>query len=162
MSSFADWKRVFEVNMHKIIKDIAEKSEVKQAIIDYNQEQLSQGIDSLGQRIETIASQEQNSGYPYSKYTVKIRGSEGLQVNNVDLNYTGQLWNSMEVEVSEKGMKVMADTKKSGGDVKDNFESRFDFFGLTEKNKKGFAIWVLSDYLKPALLQLFTSAKTSL
>lgn len=162
MASFSDWLKVFEVNIHDVIKDIAEKSEVKQSIIDYNQEQLSQGIDSLGQRIETIASQEQNSGYPYSKYTVKIRGSEGLQVNNVDLKVTGQLWDSMEVEVANEGMIVNADTNKSGGDVMDNFESRFDFWGLTKKNKKGFAIWVLSDYLKPALLKFFTTAKTSL
>jgi hypothetical protein len=144
---FSDFKPVFDINIHDVLQTIFEKQEVQDAIISYNQEQLSQGLDAKGQRIETIASQEQNSGYPYSRYTVKIRGSEGLQVNNVDLKVTGELWASMEVKVNNTNAEVLADMNKPDGNVMDNFESKYDFWGLIKNNLNGLAVWVLQDYL---------------
>jgi hypothetical protein len=144
---FSDFKPVFDINMNDILKTIMQNKEVQDSIISYNQEQLSQGLDAKGQRIETIAATEQNTGYPYSIYTVKLRGSEGLQVNNVDLKVTGDLWASMEVKVNNTNAEVLADMQKSDGNVMDNFDKSFDFWGLTKNNLTGFATWVLSDFL---------------
>jgi len=144
---FADYKPIFDINIHDVLQTIFDKDEVKEAIVKYNQEQLSHGIDAKGQRIETIAATEQNTRYPYSIYTVKLRGSRGLQVNNVDLNDTGQLWASMEVKVNVINAEILADMQKENGNVMDNFSQKYDFFGLTKQNLTGFATWVLSDYL---------------
>jgi hypothetical protein len=149
MEWFTEFKTSKDIDLNGLIQETLNIPEVKKSIIEYNQDQLSQGIDANGLRIETIAAQEQNNGYPYSKYTVKMRGEEGLQVHNVDLKVTGELWKSMEVIVNSEGAIVKADTKKGNNDVMDNFEPKYDFWGLTQKNKEGFLIWDFLDYFLP-------------
>ena len=152
MKDFAEFRKLINsINISDLITECLETKEAKEAIIKYNQEQLQNGIDAKGQVIETIASQEQNSGYPYAMYTVKERGEQGLQVQNVDLKVEGIFWNSMEVKVSDNKTEVIADFNKGANDIRDNFEKRFDFLGLTDENLKGFGQWVLSDLLREKL-----------
>ena len=147
ITSFLDYIPIFKMDIPLMVKECIETDEAKKALIGYNQEQLQQGIDAKERVIETIASQEQNSGYPYSRYTVAIRGSEGLQVDNVDLRVTGEFYNSMEVKVTEKETEILADFNKGANDIRDNFDKSYDFLGVIQENLKGFGEWVLLDLL---------------
>lgn len=156
MDKFSDYKKYFEIDIMSIIVDILNTNESKRMLINYNQEsQLSKGIDAKGQRIETIASQEQNSGFPYSRYTVKLRGESGLQVTNVDLKDTGEFWKSFDVKVTNESTEIFADFNKPDGNIMDNFERRFDFLGLTDENLEGFVWNYLFDILAKRLESQF-------
>jgi hypothetical protein len=143
MNSFLDYIPIFKQDIPLLIEQSLDTNEAKESIISMNQEQLQKGIDSKGTRIETIASQEQHSGYPYSRYTVKLRGEQGLQVQNVDLKDTGAFYDSMNVEVTKEQTKVLADFDKPDGNIMDNFNKSYDFLGLTKDNLKGFVQWCL-------------------
>jgi len=131
MDSFADYKPLLEIDIPELIFECLNTDEVKDAIIILNQdEQLKKGIDSLEQRIETIASQEENSGFPYSRFTVSERTNKGLQVQNVDLKDTGDFYNSFDVKVTTENTEVLADFDKPDGNILDNFDSSYDFLGL--------------------------------
>jgi len=147
MKSFSEYIPIFQINMNDVISTIMNNDEVKQSIIDYNQEQLQSGIDSLGQRIQTIAASEQDTNQVYSLYTIQMRASKGLQTGNVDLKDTGEFYNSMNVKVNENNVEVLADFDKPDGNIMDNFDNKYDFLGLTKENLKGFGIWVVSDFL---------------
>lgn len=156
MDKFTDYKKYFELDIQSMITDILNTNESKRMLINYNQEsQLSKGIDAKGQRIETIASQEQNSGFPYSRYTVKLRGESGLQVQNVDLKDSGEFWKSFDVKVTNENTEIIADLNKPDGNIMDNFESRFDFLGLTDENLEGFTWHYLFDILAEKLESQF-------
>jgi hypothetical protein len=136
---FIDFKKHFEIDISEVLRQSIE--ETKQDVINYNQkEQLSEGIDAKGQRIETIASQEQNTGYPYGRMSVSKRGARGLQVDNVDLNITGAFWSSFDVKVTRERTEVLADWNIHGDDIRDNFDKRFDFLGLTNNSKENY-VW---------------------
>ena len=136
--NFSDFKKHFTVDISEILKQSIQ--ETKQDIIDYNQkEQLSEGLDALEQRIETISSTEQNTGYPYGRMSVSLRGESGLQVDNVDLRITGAFWKSFEVKVTKQTTEVLADFRIHGSDIRDNFDTRFDFLGLTKNSLENYA-----------------------
>lgn len=160
MDKFSDYKKYFDVDFNKLVNQTLQIKEVKKDIIKYNQdEQLQEGIDSRGQFIETIASQEQNSGYPYSIYTVKLRGEAGLQVDKVDLKDTGAFYNSFDVEVRKDEFEVLADFSKGGSDIRDNFSSDYDFLGLTENSLENF-VWVsFFPYFEKNLEEYFAKLK---
>lgn len=141
IKKFSDYKKYFQIDFNQAINDCMKINEVQKDIITYNQEQLTDGIDSNGKVIETIASQEQKSGFPYARFTVSERSKKGLQVRNVDLKFTGELWQSMEVQVKESGSEVLADMQKSDGNVMDNFDKSYDFWGLTKNNLENF-VWL--------------------
>jgi hypothetical protein len=141
ITKFSDYKKYFDIDFNKAISETLKIKEVNKDIIVYNQEQLSEGIDSNSKVIETIASQEQKSGFPYARFTVSERSKKGLQVRNVDLKVTGELWQSMEVQVKESGSEVLADMQKSDGNVMDNFDKSYDFWGLTKNNLDNF-VWL--------------------
>jgi len=152
MDSLDELRKIFDIDIPKLIEKILNYQDVKDYIIYLNQQkQLSEGLDAKGQKIYTIASEEQNSPYPYSKYTAYLRQEKGLQVKNVDLKDTGAFWDSFEVKVSKENTEVLADFSKGGDDIRDNFELKFDFLGLTEENTKELAEWLLSNYFAESL-----------
>lgn len=153
INKFADYKALIKIDMNKVIHDVVLIEDVQKAIIDYIQkEQLKQGIDGNDRRIETIASKEQGGSYPYSRYTVAKRGARGLQVNNVDLEYTGAFYNTFDVEVRNDEFEPIADFSKPDGDIRDNFDSSYDFLKLTKNSLQNLSDWLLltyiSDYIK--------------
>lgn len=109
--------------------------ELSNEIIELNQvEQLSEGIDALDQRIITFSADEQNQGNVYSIFTMQERLIKGLQVSNVDLNYSGIFWKTFKVIKVSDGWEVQADFNLYGDDIRENFDTTFDFLGLTQNN----------------------------
>lgn len=160
MDKFSDYKKIFQIDFNKLVNQTLQIKEVQKDIIKYNQdEQLQEGIDARGQVIETIASQEQNSGYPYSRYTVKLRGESGLQVDKVDLKDTGEFYNSFDVEVRKDEFEVLADFSKGGSDIRDNFSSDYDFLGLTKNSLENFTWLSFFPYFEKNLKELFAKVK---
>lgn len=143
INSVEDIKKIFDIDIPEMIVECLNEDESKQAIISMNQEQLQQGVDSNEKRIETIASQEQNSGYPYSINTVKIRGEEGLQVHNVDLRVTGEFYDSMKVTVDNDKIIIDAEFNKANGNIMDNFDRSYSFLGLIPENLKALGEWII-------------------
>lgn len=98
-------------------------------IIERNQnDQLSFGIDALGQVIETLASQGSDV---YANFTIKDRKSRGLQTNNVDLKVTGRFWKTFKVKKVSGGWEVVANFDLYDTDIRANFNTKYDFLGLT-------------------------------
>lgn len=154
--SFADYKPVFDVKINDIINTIMKYEEVQKTIIDYNQEQLQKGIDSKGQRIRTIAAEEQGNGQVYSLYTINMKAEKGQDYGNVTLYDTGEFYRSMHVKVNKTNNEVLADFDKPDGNIMDNFNTgMYDFLGLTDENLQGFATWIISDYLGLELKKQF-------
>lgn len=153
---FSDYKPVFNVEMNDIINLIMKNEEVQKSIIEYNQQQLQEGIDSQGQRIRTIAAEEQGNGQVYSLYTINMKAEKGQDYGNVTLKDTGEFYRSMHVKVNRTDNEVLADFDKPDGNIMDNFNSgMYDFLGLTDENLKGFATWIISDYLGLELRKQF-------
>jgi len=139
MDKFTDYINLLKVDYNKIVKETLQDESIKKDMIEFNQkEQLQEGIDSNDKVIETIASKEQNSGYPYSKFTVSKRGAKGLQVNRVDLKDTGAFYDTFEVEVRNDESEIKANYNVHGEDIRDNFDSSYDFLGLTDDNLEGY------------------------
>jgi hypothetical protein len=133
MQSFAEIKKLFDFSIPDMINEIM--LGLNDEIIGLNQgEQLSEGIDALGQRIRTISAAEENEGNVYSNFTIFKRGAEGLQTDNVDLKDTGVFWKSFKVGQVSNGWEITADFNIHGEDIMFNFESKFDFTGLTDDN----------------------------
>jgi hypothetical protein len=93
-------------------------------MIEFNQDQLQDGKDALGQAINTIG------GSPYRPYTVVIRKSKGLPTNRVTLKDTGDFYKTFKVVILNDGYEITANFDKPDGSILDNFSSSFDFLGL--------------------------------
>lgn len=161
MASFKDWKPVFQINMYDIIKLIMQNKEVQQTIIEYNQEQLQKGIDNEGKKIRTIAAEEQDRGKVYSLYTIKMKAEKGQDFGNVTLYDTGEFYKTFNIKVNDSSVEVLADFNSPGENILDNFDEKYHFLGLTNENKKGFATWILQDYLELELKKHFSTFKTN-
>lgn len=152
MSSFLDYIPLFQLDMNDIVRKIMQIEEVQKAIIEYNQSQLQQGIDSEGKRIRTIAAEEQGGSQVYSLYTIREKAEKGQDFGNVTLEDTGATYKSMRVKVNDSNVEVLANMNIHGESILDNFEiGKYEFFGLTDENKKGFAIWIFSEHLEREL-----------
>jgi hypothetical protein len=136
---FSDYKKVFDVDITKLIYQILLRPEIQQEIIEYNQSQLTDGIDSNNEKIITIRANEQNQGEVYSLFTIQERKSQGLQTINVDLKDTGVFWDSFFIKVTKDSFEILGDFSKPDGDIRDNFDSSYDFLGLTDANLDFFA-----------------------
>lgn len=142
INKFSDYKEVLKLDYNKLVNETLQDENIQKDMIEFNQkEQLQEGIDSQGNVIETIASKEQNSGYPYSRYTVSKRGAKGLQVNKVDLNFSGTFWNTFEVEVRNDESEIKANFNVHGDDIRDNFDSSYEFLGLIKNSLQNFVEW---------------------
>ncbi len=146
MESFTEIKKLFDFSIPDMINDIM--LGLNDEIIELNQvEQLSEGIDALGQRIRTISAAEENEGNVYSNFTIFKRGAEGLQTDNVDLKDTGAFWKSFKVVQVKNGWEIQADFNIHGDDIQENFDSKFDFTGLTDDNIE----FLVNQYVFPEL-----------
>jgi len=133
MESFADYKKLFDFSIPDMINDIM--LGLNDEIIELNQvEQLSEGVDALDQRIKTISATEQGEGNVYGFQSINERSAKGLQVDNVDLNFTGAFWKTFKVIPVKNGWMIDANFNLYGDDIRENFESKFDFTGLTPDN----------------------------
>ena len=131
--SFLDIKKLFDFSIPDMINEIM--LELNDEIIELNQvEQLSEGIDAKEQKIKSISATEQNAGNVYSFMAINERSAKGLQTNNVDLNFTGSFWKTFKVIKVQNGWMIEADFNIHGEDIKENFDSKFDFTGLTPTN----------------------------
>ena len=134
MESIREVIKLFEsFNLKKIFDDIMK--ELSNEIIKLNQvEQLAEGIDALDQRIKTISAEEQRQGNVYSVFTIQERKAKGLQTDNVDLKVDGTFWKTFKVVKVSGGWQVQANFNVHGEDINDNFDSKYDFTGLTDNN----------------------------
>ena len=139
--SFED---VFNESMKELSKDIIELNQI---------EQLQEGIDALGQKIVTISAEEQKAGNVYSFKSIQERGALGLQVDKVDLKITGTFWDTFKLVKVDNGWKVEANYTVNGDDIRENFDSKYDFTGLTDNNLEVFVY----QYLLPILTKKIRS-----
>jgi len=109
--------------------------ELSNEIIELNQiEQLAEGVDANELRIITKVAEFQRTGKPYSFRSINERRSNGLQVDNVDLKFSGAFWKTFKVVKVGGGWQVQADFNIHGEDIRENFDTIYDFTGLTENN----------------------------
>jgi hypothetical protein len=142
IEKFSDYKQLLKLDYNKLVNETLQDENIQKDMIEFNQkEQLQEGIDAQGKVIETIASKEQNSGYPYSRDTVAKRGSKGLQVNKVDLKDTGAFYGTFEVEVRNDESEIKANYNVHGDDIRDNFSNDYDFLGLIKNSLQNFVEW---------------------
>jgi hypothetical protein len=134
MKSFSEVLKLFETLDIPSMFDSIMK-ELEREIIDLNQiEQLAEGIDANELRIKSISAEEQGLGNVYSIHTIPERKAKGLQTSNVDLKDTGTFWKTFKVVKVSGGWQVQADFNVHGEDIRENFDSKFDFTGLTQNN----------------------------
>jgi len=140
MESFADYKKLFDFSLTDMINDIM--LNLSSSIIEINQvDQLDFGIDAKGQVIKTLKSKSPNV---YADYTIGKRGARGLQTDKVNLKVSGTFWKTFKVVKVKGGWNVDANFNIHGEDIRANFDSKFDFTGLTPENLEDF---VLSEVL---------------
>lgn len=159
---FADYKKVFDIDINSLIYNILLDPKIQQEIIEYNQSQLKDGKDSNDQKIITIAADEQGLGNVYSLFTISARSASGLQTRYVDLNDTGAFYNSFFIKVTKNNFEILADFNKSDGNIMDNFNSDYDFLGLTEDNLSNFIWDVLYSELSKDLKRQLSENKRKL
>jgi hypothetical protein len=148
VEKFSDYKKVFDVDISQLIYQILLMPDVQQDIIEFNQSQLTDGVDSNEERIITISAEEQNQGEVYSIFTIAERKANNLQTDNVDLNFTGQFWSTFTVKVTKTTFEVIANFNSPGEDIRDNFDDKFDFLGLTNDSLENFTWLVIYEKLK--------------
>lgn len=124
MESFAELKKLFEWDLYKMLDEVFKQSEVQDTMIDFNQDQLQDGTDALGQTIVTIG------GSPYRQKTVIAKRKKGQPTNKVTLYDTGEFYKTFKVQFVNQGYEITADFEKEDGSIYDNFTSQYDFMGL--------------------------------
>jgi len=134
MESFKEVVDLFKkFNIERMFDKIMRQ--LSDEIIQLNQiEQLSEGIDANDTRIITKTAEFQRTGKPYSFQAINERRARGLQVDNVDLNFTGKFWKTFRVKKVKDGWSVEAKFNLYGEDIRANFDSSYDFTGLTQNN----------------------------
>ena len=133
MESFAEVINLFgtfdlQLMFNSVMKELSNE------IIELNQiKQLADGYDANGLKIKTLKA-EQQGNKAYSSFTIGQRKAKGLQTSNVDLKDTGVFWKSFSVIKVNSGWQVQADFNIHGEDIMGNFDSKYDFTGLTQNN----------------------------
>lgn len=124
MNSFDEMIALFDFDIIKLLDEVFKQSDVQKTMIEFNQDQLQEGKDALGQTIVTIG------GSPYRPYTVIIRKRKNLPTNLVDLKFTGEFYKTFKVVINKDSYEITADFEKENGNILDNFSSKYDFLGL--------------------------------
>jgi hypothetical protein len=154
MEWFTPFKTSNDVDLDRLIQKTMEIPDVQKELIEYNQSQLQEGIDSQGKRIRTISAEEQGNGQVYSLFTIAEKAKKGQDFGNVTLYDTGEFYNSMQIKAESNETKFLADFDKPDGNIYDNFEiSKYDFLGLTNENLDSFLWFVFIDYFITFYLQ---------
>ena len=154
MEWFVPFKTSNDVDLLSLVKKTMEIPAVQKELIEYNQDQLQAGIDSKGERIRTIAAEEQGNGQVYSLYTIAKKSEKGHDFHHVTLEETGEFYRSMSIEATESETKFLADFDKPDGNILDNFDiGRYEFLGVTNENLESFIWFVFVDYFITFYLQ---------
>jgi hypothetical protein len=153
MEWFVPFKTSQDVDLDRLIQKTMGIPAVQKELIEYNQDQLQSGIDAKGERIRTIAAEEQGNGQVYSLYTIAKKSENGHDFHHVTLEETGEFYGSMSIETTSNETKFIADFNKPDGNIHDNFDSIYDFLGLTNENLESFIWFVFVDYFITFFLQ---------
>lgn len=153
VNNFSDYKKVFDIDINQLLFQILSKPNIQQEIIEYNHEQLTQGVDSNEEKIITISAEEQAQGEVYSLFTIRERRSQGLQTRVVDLKDTGSFYNTFAVKVSKNSFEIIANYNKPDGSILDNFNDSYEFTGLTDNSLENFVWDVLYVELRKGVLR---------
>lgn len=124
INSFKELKELFNFDPIELLDKVFKQSEVQDTMIEFNQDQLQDGIDALGQTIITIG------GSPYRPFTVTIKKQKGQPTNKVTLEDTGDFYKTFKVKINKDSYEITANFEKQDGNILDNFTSNFDFLGL--------------------------------
>ena len=96
-------------------------------ITDLVQIQLWQGKDSENKEIQTYSAY---GSYVYSLYTISIKQATGLPSDRVTLYQTGSFYDSMRISTFKGGFEILADFKKTDGNILDNIPEGYQPFLL--------------------------------
>ena len=127
-NSFEDLKVLFEWDLISLLDEVFTQSDVQDEMIEFNQDQLQDGTDALGQKIKTIG------GSPYRPFTVIVKKAKGQPTNKVTLFDTGEFYQTFKVRLVKDGYEIIADFQKPDGDIRDNFSNQYDFLGLDDES----------------------------
>ena len=96
--------------------------EVEAEIVELNTDQLDQFEDSEERKLADI-------GGEYTKTTQELKGAGPREVN---LNDTGEMWESFEINPIKGGFEIEADTFKEGVDLRIRWGEKIE--GLNREN----------------------------
>lgn len=120
----------FGENYFQIIFD---RDDIKDEIIRLNTEvQLGEfGVKSSGDLVSPDG---------YAPLSVEIRREEGLQVEHMDLKFTGAFWNSWKVTVNKDSITINANGQKDDNNLFDIYGD--DILGLTDSSIEELLLFV--------------------
>jgi len=155
METFAELKALFQVDVYVLLDEIFSKDYIQKEVITFNQDQLLDGTDATGKKINTIG------GTPYRKSTISFRRRKGLPVDRVTLRVTGEFYETFEVKIVKNGYEITANFDKGtsaspfseedvSSNILDNFDPEFDFLGLD----KGSLVELVNEWIYPELSRL--------
>jgi hypothetical protein len=146
INSFEDLKELFNFDPIDLLDEAFKGAEVQNTMIEFNQDQLQDGTDALGQAIVTIG------GSPYRPFTLKIKRAKGQPTNKVTLEDTGDFYKTFKVKINKNSYEITANFEKQDGSILDNFSNRYDFLGLDNES----AIELAEEVIIPRLGQLIS------
>lgn len=140
-------KRIEKLNLNNLFKKIFNLRDVKDFVIERNQEQLyNRGIDATGKQIKTYFA---NSPNVYSHTTIGYKKEKGQPSGIVTLKDTGEFYKTFKVNSQPEYAEVTANFEVHGESIAENLDIT-NVLGLTDENKK-----ILIDYIKPLFLKEF-------
>ena len=140
-------KRIEKLNLNNLFKKIFNLREVKDFVIERNQEQLyNRGIDATGKKIKTYFA---NSPNVYSHTTISYKRAKGQSDTIVTLKDTGAFYDTFKLNSQPEYAEITANFEVHGESIAENLDIT-NVLGLTDENKK-----ILIDYIKPLFLKEF-------
>ena len=139
-------KKRFDIDMYQLLDEVFTQKPIQDTMIEFNQDQLQAGFDSLNQKIHTIG------GRPYRIATIQIKRKKNppQPVDRVTLYDTGEFYKTFGVRIVTQGYEVIADFNKPDGNILDNIPGEFEVLGLDEESKTELVL----EYVYPILYNL--------
>ena len=128
MESLDEVKKLLDFNIIDLLDKVFLESEVQKTMIEFNQDQLQDGKDALGQTISTIG------GSPYRPYTVTVKRKKGQPTNKVTLKDTGEFYKTFKIVIHQNYYEITANFEIHETSILDNFTSNYDFLGLDQES----------------------------
>lgn len=121
------------IDMERIVKFVAEQH--KQDIVDFNREQLDEGLDSTDTPLPL----------PYAPKTIELKIAKRQPINRITLEDRGDFKKRMKVHFKKKYFEVTSTNWKTPILKKDWGN---DIFGLTEMNREQVAYGMELDVIR--------------
>lgn len=142
--------RITKLNLNLLLKKIFNNREVKDFVIERNQEQLYyRGIDAKGNKIKTYHA---NSPNVYSNRTISIKSSKGQPTGVVTLKDTGEFYKTFKETGQNEYAEITANFEVHGESISENVDTE-NILGLIQENKN-----VLIEFIKPMFVKNFREA----